>query len=62
VVFDYRRRGGLVGWSDHEGEGFRHPREHRRLGLGGGGLVGSLVTALIGAIILLFIVGLFKKA
>ncbi len=28
----------------------------------GGGLVGSLITAVVGAAVLLFIVGLFKKA
>jgi uncharacterized membrane protein YeaQ/YmgE (transglycosylase-associated protein family) len=28
----------------------------------GGGLVGSLITAVIGAAVLLFVVGLFKKA
>lgn len=32
------------------------------LGIAAGGLLGSLVTATIGAIILLFLVGLLKKA
>ncbi len=31
------------------------------LGVGGGGIFGSLITALVGAIILLFIISLFKK-
>lgn len=32
------------------------------LGIAAGGLLGSLVTATIGAIVLLFVVGLLKKA
>ena len=31
------------------------------LGFGGGGLIGSLATALVGAIVLLFLIGLVKK-
>jgi uncharacterized membrane protein YeaQ/YmgE (transglycosylase-associated protein family) len=32
------------------------------LGISAGGLIGSIITATVGAIILLFIVGLIKKA
>ena len=32
------------------------------LGISAGGLIGSIITATVGAIILLFIVGLVKKA
>lgn len=32
------------------------------LGITAGGLVGSLVTAVVGAAVLLFVVGLFKRA
>ena len=32
------------------------------LGINAGGLIGSLITAVVGAVILLFIVGLIKKA
>lgn len=31
------------------------------VGFGGGGLIGSLITAVVGAIVLLYIIGLFKK-
>lgn len=31
------------------------------LGIGGGGIIGSLITAFVGAVILLYIVSLFKK-
>jgi uncharacterized membrane protein YeaQ/YmgE (transglycosylase-associated protein family) len=31
------------------------------LGIGGGGIIGSLITAFIGAVILLYIISLFKK-
>ncbi|HER43684.1 MAG TPA: GlsB/YeaQ/YmgE family stress response membrane protein [Candidatus Eisenbacteria bacterium] len=31
------------------------------LGIGGDGLIGRLITALVGAVVLLFIIGLFKK-
>ena len=32
------------------------------LGISAGGLVGSIVTATVGAVVLLFIIGLIKKA
>jgi uncharacterized membrane protein YeaQ/YmgE (transglycosylase-associated protein family) len=32
------------------------------LGISAGGLIGSIVTATVGAIVLLFIIGLIKKA
>ena len=32
------------------------------MGIAGGGLLGSIITATVGAIILLFVVGLIKKA
>jgi len=32
------------------------------LGISAGGMIGSLVTAVVGAGVLLFVVGLFKKA
>jgi len=32
------------------------------LGISAGGLIGSIITATVGAIILLFVVGLIKKA
>ena len=32
------------------------------LGLAGGGLIGSIVTATVGAVVLLFLIGLIKKA
>ncbi len=34
----------------------------KEMGVGGGGLIWQLVAAVVGAIILLFVVGLFKKA
>ena len=33
----------------------------RAAGIGGEGIVGSLITALVGAIVLLFIIGLIRK-
>ena len=32
------------------------------LGLAAGGLIGSIVTAVVGAVVLLFLIGLIKKA
>ena len=32
------------------------------LGLAAGGLIGSIVTATVGAVVLLFLIGLIKKA
>ena len=34
----------------------------RLLAIAAGGLIGSIVTATVGAVVLLFLVGLFKKA
>jgi uncharacterized membrane protein YeaQ/YmgE (transglycosylase-associated protein family) len=34
----------------------------RLLAIAAGGLIGSVVTATVGAVVLLFLVGLFKKA
>jgi uncharacterized membrane protein YeaQ/YmgE (transglycosylase-associated protein family) len=32
------------------------------LGIAAGGLIGSIVTAVVGAVVLLFLIGLIKKA
>lgn len=34
----------------------------KQFGISAGGLIGSLITAFVGAVLLLFIVGLIKKA
>jgi hypothetical protein len=75
---DHRGNRGLVGRDADERRRFRADWQHRRrpglvgavvggflfglLGISAGGLIGSIVTATVGAAVLLFVVGLIKKS
>ena len=72
----YRRRRRLARRPDHEGGGFGLLCNivvgiigavvggflFGLLGLSAGGLIGSIMTATVGAVVLLFLIGLIKKA